>query len=135
MVSHHNTISGARAKACRAEIKTAQADLKTIEGLEHYPGGESHQEGIRGYIQGKEQETEDLQLRARLEDLHVFRALRTTKKGNQYEYWFAEWKNGSKVKTVYLGSCRKVSREQAQSKARALKAEFLGLNQDLPGEA
>jgi len=24
MVSHHNTISGARAKACRAEIKTAR---------------------------------------------------------------------------------------------------------------
>jgi hypothetical protein len=38
----------------------------------------------------------------------------------------ASWREGSRVRNVHLGSCRKVSRDQALQKAREAKAEALG---------
>lgn len=128
----HRTIAGEKVKDCRAEAKAAQAALKTAKKLQAYPGAQGLQEQILESLQGAEQQTEELKLLARLQDLHIFKAPRITKKGSRYEYWHAEWREGSKVKTVYLGSCRKVSPQEALQKARALKRASLGINQ--PGE-
>jgi hypothetical protein len=46
----------------------------------------------------------------------------------------ASWREGGKLKNVYLGSSQRMSREQAQEKARALKREDLGLSRIPPPE-
>jgi hypothetical protein len=40
----------------------------------------------------------------------------------------ASWREGGKTRNVYLGSSQKMSREEAQEKARAMKREALGLS-------
>ena len=40
----------------------------------------------------------------------------------------ATWREGGKTRNVYLGSSQKISREEAQEKARAMKREGLGLS-------
>jgi hypothetical protein len=39
----------------------------------------------------------------------------------------ASWGEGGRLRNVYLGSSLRMSREEAQEKARALKREALGL--------
>jgi len=54
--------------------------------------------------------------------------LKATKKGSQkYAYWMATWREGGKVRNVHLGSCKKISEEEALQKARKRKAEGLGI--------
>jgi len=70
-------------------------------------------------------------LEARLEDLQVWeqKKVKDTKKGAKtYTYFMASWREGKRIRSVYLGSSHKMSREQAQEKARALKREALGLS-------
>ncbi len=76
-------------------------------------------------------EAEALQIQARLEDLQVWemKKTKTTKTGSQsYGYWMATWREGGKVRNVHLGSCRKLSRDQAMQKARAMKTKALELS-------
>jgi len=42
----------------------------------------------------------------------------------------AGWREGGKPRKVYLGSCRKMSKEEALQKARATKKEALGYGKD-----
>jgi hypothetical protein len=125
----HKTIAGEKVKDYRAEAKASQAALKTAEKLKAYPGAQALQEQILESLQEAEQQIEGLKLYARLQDLHIFKAPRIAKKGKRYEYWHAEWRESNKVKTVYLGSCKKVSHQEAMQKARALKRESLGIDQ------
>jgi hypothetical protein len=70
-------------------------------------------------------------LEARLEDLHVWeqRKVKEFKAGPKtYTYFMASWREGRKLRNVYLGSSQRMSREGAQEKARALKREALGLS-------
>ena len=76
-------------------------------------------------------------LEARLEDLHIWeqRKVKDTKKGAKtYTYFMASWREGKKIRNVYLGSSLKISLEQAQEKARAMKREALGLSPLIPLE-
>jgi len=58
--------------------------------------------------------------------------VKTTKKGPKtYKYWMASWREGGKVRHVHLGSCRKISEEKALQKARAMKAEALGIGEPM----
>ena len=78
-----------------------------------------------------------LKLEARLEDLHIWeqRKVKETKKGAKtYTYFMASWREGKKIRNVYLGSSQKISLEQAQEKARAMKREALGLSPLIPLE-
>ena len=80
-------------------------------------------------------EAEALEGAARVEDLHVWQMAKTksTKKGGQsYFYWMASWREGGKIRNVYLGSSQKMSLEQAQELARAMKREALGLSSLTP---
>ena len=69
----------------------------------------------------------ETQAQARLEDLSVYRVEKKGKKGKTNEYWHATWRHGQKVCNFYLGSCKKLAREQALQKAMKLKAEDLGI--------
>jgi hypothetical protein len=76
-------------------------------------------------------EAESPKAQARLEDLHIWqmKKVKTTKRGSKkYAYWMASWRERGNVHNVHLGSCRKISEEEALQKARAMKAEALGLN-------
>lgn len=65
-----------------------------------------------------------LEFEARLEDLHLW-VMKKRKGRKKYTYWMATWREDGRVKNVYLGSTRKVTREQALEKARKLKARAL----------
>jgi len=72
-----------------------------------------------------------LRQEARLEDLQVWeqKKVKDTKKGAKtYTYFMASWREGKKIRNVYLGSSQKMSLEQAQELARAMKREALGLS-------
>jgi len=63
-------------------------------------------------------------LQAKLEDLtvRVAEKVKATKKGPQkYTYWVASRRDGDKVRNFHLGSCRKISEEEALQKARKSK--------------
>ena len=62
-----------------------------------------------------------------MEDISVFKAKKETKKGKEHEYWHAAWMVEGKTRNVYLGSCKKMSREEALERARQRKAEELGI--------
>jgi hypothetical protein len=70
-------------------------------------------------------------LEARLENLHVWEQKKTkeSKAGPKaYTYYLASWREGEKLRNVYLGSSQRMSREEAQEKARALKREAIGIS-------
>ena len=74
-------------------------------------------------------------LEARLEDLQVWeqKKVKDTKKGAKtYTYFMASWREGKRIRNVYLGSSQKMSLEQAQEKAKAIKKEALGLSSLTP---
>jgi len=72
-----------------------------------------------------------LKVQARLEDLSVYcvKMEKVVRKGKTkiYTYWYASWRDGGKVKNVYIGSTNNLSYIEALAKARRLKATFLGL--------
>ena len=45
----------------------------------------------------------------------------------KYGRWLAGWREGEKVRKVYLGSCKIMSQAEALQKARKMKAEALGI--------
>jgi hypothetical protein len=66
---------------------------------------------------------------ARLEDLTVRLnpLIKTTKNGEKRVYyrWVASWREGKKIRVVYLGSINKMSKDQALEKAKRLKSQYL----------
>lgn len=81
-------------------------------------------------VNKKLRQVESLKSWARLEDLSVWKAGKTkrTKKGRAtYSYWTASWREGDKVRNLHLGSCKKMTKEEALTKARQLKAKSLGI--------
>ena len=71
---------------------------------------------------------------ARLEDLHIWqmkKGKRITKKGDgtktTYTYWMVSWREGNGVRSVHLGSIRKIDEATARLKAQKMKADALGL--------
>jgi predicted Zn-ribbon and HTH transcriptional regulator len=64
----------------------------------------------------------------RLEDLHPW-VMEKVKGGKIYHYWMASWREGDKVRNVHLGSCKRLDANAALQKARAIKAEALGVSQ------
>lgn len=71
-------------------------------------------------------EAEDLKRAARLEDCHVY-VEEKVKGSKTYSYWMVSWWEGDRARNVHLGSCRKMSHAEALQKARAMKAEALGI--------
>lgn len=82
----------------------------------------------------KRESIEALKAQARLEDLKVYsvKVKKTVRKSGiktkVYTYWYASWRNGKKVKNVYIGSSRSMNYGEALTKARMLKAANLGID-------
>jgi hypothetical protein len=75
-------------------------------------------------------ESEVLKTQARLEDLHLWRMekIKSIKKGSKaYTYWMATWREGGQTRNVHLGSCAKMSKEEALQRAKKTKSEALGI--------
>ena len=54
--------------------------------------------------------------------------VKSSKKDSRaYYYWKATWREGSHTRNVHLGSCAKMDADVALQKARAMKAEALGI--------
>jgi hypothetical protein len=71
-----------------------------------------------------------LKAQARLEDLSLWVMEKTYpgRKGTTTnQYWMASWREGDKVHNEHIGSCKKISAEEAHTKAQKLKAQALGL--------
>lgn len=67
----------------------------------------------------------------RLDDCQpwIMEKVKPTKKGSQtYYYWMVSWREGEKVRNVHLGSCKKLDKEAAMQKARAIKKAALGMD-------
>ena len=115
----HKTAAGERAKALKKEaVATMRTARVTVMNLQSMAAKRLSQ-------------AQALKLEARLEDLQVWeqKKVKDTKKGAKtYTYFMTSWREGKRIRSVYLGSSHKMSREQAQEKARALKREALGLS-------
>ena len=65
----------------------------------------------------------------RAERVNVFIVTKTSKKGKIHKYWHCSWRNHQKKNhSEYLGSCEKMTKAEAQEKARKKKAQVLGIN-------
>jgi hypothetical protein len=126
MTSRTNTME--RVKKLRAEARKAGQGLKAAHKLSR-AGIDVHDilEGLRSKHADALGEARELRPQARLEDLSVYKVEKKGKKGKTNEYWHATWRHGHKVCNFYLGSCKKLAREQALEKAKRMKAEDLGI--------
>jgi len=126
MTSRTDTME--RVKELRAEARQAEQGLKAAHKLAR-AGIDIKEisEDLRGKKADALGEARELKPLARLEDLSVYRVEKKGKKGKTNEYWHATWRHGQKVCNFYLGSCKKLAREQALQKAMKLKAEDLGI--------
>lgn len=124
----HRTNAGEARKALKKEAHELEREARTLERIKLMnPAARTR----RDEADRLKAEAENLKREARLEDLQVWemKKVKTTKRGSRtYGYWMATWREGKKVRNVHLGSCRKLSSEEALNKAREMKAEALGLS-------
>jgi hypothetical protein len=121
----HNTPAREEARGLRQKARALARESKALESIEGaaHLAGKRHAEAARLQEQSRE-----LQEQARLEDLTVWAdsIVKQTKKGEKkYERWLAGWREGNMIRKVYLGSCKKMSQEEALQKARKMKAKAL----------
>ena len=127
----HKTTSGEKRKALRKEamelVTQARAAMKAAGVLPQ--AGPKVQE-LQEEADRLRAEAEGLKDRARLEDLSIWtmEKVKSTKKGSQaYYYWMATWREGSRTRNMHLGSCARMDADAALQKAKAMKAEALGV--------
>jgi hypothetical protein len=64
----------------------------------------------------------------RIPNIWIREIAKDTKDGPKiYSYYMATWREGSKTRNMHLGSCDKMSSEEAQQKAKLLKTKALKL--------
>jgi hypothetical protein len=123
----HNTPARKEAKELKQKASDLAKEIKALDGIEGTAQLAGERQADAARLQEQARELEDA---ARLEDLAVWsdRIIKETKKGKkEYGRWLAGWREGDRVRKVYLGSCRKLSRADALEKAREAKSEALGL--------
>ena len=126
----HRTDTGDRIQAIKTELSRTDSQLRALnklrrQGVNVFDAFD--QLTVRKAEAKMELEELEASGRARLEDLHIFKVEKETRKGKRNEYWHASWRLGEKVQNVYLGSCRKMDAQDAREKARRLKAQDLGI--------
>jgi uncharacterized NAD(P)/FAD-binding protein YdhS len=129
----HKTASGERRRALVKEAQRLRREGKLVEkAAQSRPGLLAEVATILAMAENALLDAQDLKDSARLEDLHIWemKKEKETKKGvRTYSYWMASWRESGRIRHVYLGSCRKISREAALQKARKMKAQALRLNE------
>ena len=115
----------------KAEARELERDASiALKAAEVLPDARLRARELTSHADMLKAEAEALKGAARLEDLHLWQMekAKTTKKGSKtYFYWMASWREGSKVRNVHLGSCKKVDHETALQKARKMKREALAI--------
>jgi hypothetical protein len=123
----HNTPARKEAKGLRQRASDLAREIKALEGID----GAALLTGERQAEAARLQElARELEEKARLEDITVWEdcIVKQTKKGEKkYGRWLAGWREGGKLRKVYLGSCMKLNRAGALQKAGKMKAEALGI--------
>lgn len=129
----HDTPARKKRREVLQEARSWEAEARKAAGLGKIPD-----EAREAMVEVRQQEAdrlksqaEELAEQARLEDLHVWELIRvkTNQKGTKnYAYWAASWREGGKVRNVYLGSTRRMNQEEAREKARKKKAEAINRN-------
>lgn len=128
----HKTEAGERAKALKKEAQDLARRAKTQkEAAATMRAARITVMNLQSMAAKKLSQAQTQKLEARLEDLQVWeqRKVKESKAGPKaYTYYLASWREGGKLRNVYLGSSKKMSREEAQERARALKREALGIS-------
>jgi hypothetical protein len=118
---------GEKRKTLKVEAKKLEREAQALARIKQMePAARIRQEEADRLMA----EAEALKGAAKIEDLHVWdmEKVKTTKKGSRsYRYWMATWREGNKTRNVHLGSCGKMDAQAALQKARAMKAEALGI--------
>ena len=132
----HKTEEGEKAKALKKEAQDLARRAKTQkEAAATMRAARVTVTNLQALAAKRLSQTQALKLEARLEDLQVWeqKKVKDTKKGAKtYTYFIASWREGGKLRNVYLGSSQRMSREEAQERARAMKREALGLSSLTP---
>ena len=127
----HTTDASNRIKALRGEAQELSKKAKiAIKAAPVLPDARTEARRLQGEADSALAEALSLKDAARLEDLHLWKMEKekTSSKGTRkYQYWMASWREGSKVRNVHLGSCKKLDHQTALKKARKAKAEALGI--------
>jgi hypothetical protein len=126
----HTTEAGERRMALLKEAKELYRKAKTLEeAAKILPQAKAEARRYQVAANKSLERAQALKLDVRLEDLHVWKHKKVfqSKNGEAKTYisYMATWREGKKVKNVYLGSSQKVTREQALDKARELKKAAL----------
>ena len=128
----HKTAAGERAKALKKEAQDLARRAKTQkEAAATMRAARVTVMNLQSMAAKKLSRAQALMLEARLEDLQVWeqKKVKDTKKGAKtYTYFMASWREGGRLRNVYLGSSHKMSREQAQELAKRLKSEALEIS-------
>ena len=127
----HTTTAREKIKALRKEAQALSREAKAArKAAKTLPEASQKANELESQADKLKAEAEALKQAARLEDLHIWQMgkVKTTTKGNlSYSYWMATWREGGKMRNIHLGSCAKMDAEAALQKAKAMKAEALGI--------
>jgi hypothetical protein len=126
----HRTSSGDRRQSLQKEARELARDARALQKVARAPAARREAQRLQGEADQALAEAEALKLQARLEDLTVWqmeKVKQTCKGSKTYSYWMASWREGGKTRNVHLGSCKKMDAAEARRKARAMKAEALGM--------
>ena len=127
----HKTASGEKRKALRKEaLELAMQSMAAMKAASVLPQAGPKARELQEEAERLRAEAEDLKDRGRLEDLSIWTMdkAKSTKRGSRsYYYWMATWREGSHTRNVHLGSCAKMDADAALQKAKAMKAEALGV--------
>jgi hypothetical protein len=126
----HRTPSGDRRQPLQRTARELARDAKALQKAARVPAARKEAQRLQGEADAALSEAEALKLRARLEDLTVWEMekVKQSRKGSKtYSYWMASWRESGKTRNVHLGSAKKMDAEAARRKAKAMKAEALGM--------
>ncbi len=128
----HKTVAGEKRKDLKAQAQDLAGKAKALRKVARIiPTAAEQAERFQAGADEVQAKAQALKLEARLENLTIWeqRKVKQSKNGpKSYTYYMASWRDGKKVKNVYLGSSRKMSRDDAFVLARRLKMETLGLH-------
>jgi hypothetical protein len=125
----HRTSAGEKRKALHKEALKLEREARILKKIARMSSDAKIAQDEANRLNA---EAEALKRDARLEDLHVWQMekIKTSKKGSRkYAYWMATWREYGRTRNVHLGSARKMDAQAASQKARAMKAEALGLRE------
>jgi hypothetical protein len=125
----HRTNAGEKRKALQRDARGLEREARILKKISRMSSDAKIRQDEANSLKA---EALALKRDARLEDLHLWQMekIKSSKRGSRkYAYWMASWREGGRTRNVHLGSCKRVSREAALQKARAMKAEALGLKE------